>query len=164
MNSKASSATNDSNLQEQIGQRKPFANRETEAFLNITRTYAVLTDEAERLMQQYGLTGVLYNVLRILRGAGEPVTCSTISKRMLTRVPDVTRLIDRLCAKELVERHRTEEDRRLVLVTLTTAGRDLLTRMDGPVEALHCHQLGHMAADELQLLNALLVKARAAEG
>lgn len=155
---------NDTGLQGEIGQSKPFANRETEAFLNLSRTYALLSEENERFMRSFGLTGVLYNVLRILRGAGEPVTCSTIARRMITRVPDVTRLVDRLVERGLVTRFRTDEDRRLVLVGLSAAGRDLLAEMDGPAEAVQRRLLGHMTADELAALSRLLVRARAGAG
>jgi len=152
---------NMSTLQDELNQQKPFPAIEVEVFLNLTRTQAVLARANEALLRAHGLTGALYNVLRILRGANDWLTCSAIAKRMVTRVPDVTRLLDRLVAAGWVKRVRDEEDRRVVLVTLTEAGRALLAELDGPIIALHQAQLAHMPRKDLDALNALLVAARA---
>lgn len=130
--------------------------------MNLTRTQALLSRELDALLRCHGLTQVTYNILRILRGAGKRgLPCAKIGERMLTRVPDVTRLVDRLVKLGLVERYRTEEDRRLVFQRLTPTGRRLLADLDGPVRELHDHALGHLSDEELDELNALLVKARA---
>lgn len=150
-----------STLKDELNQQKPFPALEVEVFLNLTRTQAVLARANEALLRAHGLTGALYNVLRILRGAGDWLTCSAIAKRMVTRVPDVTRLIDRLVAAGWAQRVRDEEDRRVVLVALTEAGRALLTELDEPIVALHKAQLAHMPRKELEMLNTLLATARA---
>ncbi|MCY3001138.1 MAG: MarR family transcriptional regulator [Planctomycetota bacterium] len=79
---------------------------------------------------------------------------------MIQRVPDVTRLVDRLEAAKLVERARTPEDRRVVLVRITAAGRNVLDALDAPVDALHKKQFASLAPAELAELQRLLVKAR----
>jgi len=99
--------------------------------------------------------------LRILRGAGSGGLPSTeIAGRMVTRVPDITRLVDRLEATGLVERSRTSEDRRVVIVCITAKGLDVLASLDGPITKLHLAQLGHLTRKELEEFNRLLVKAR----
>ncbi|GJM18942.1 MAG: transcriptional regulator [Phycisphaeraceae bacterium] len=149
-----------STLQHQLGKREPFRSATQEAHLNVVRTAAALEGGFARLFRAHGLTGSSYNALRILRGAG-PSTCSQIGDHLVVRVPDVTRLIDRLAARGFVERARSDEDRRVVRVAITDAGRVLLAGLDGPVEALHTQQLNHMDAGELRELSRLLEKARA---
>ncbi len=82
---------------------------------------------------------------------------------MLTRVPDITRLFDRLVRAELVERTRCVEDRRVVWISLTTSGRELVDKLDGPVMALHRKQLGRLGVRKLRLLSELLEEARGEE-
>src|SRR5437867_12720314 len=108
-------------LKDEIKKKKPFDNPAEEAYLNLLRTTTMLAADFERLFKQAGLSEPQYNVLRILRGAGGGGTglglpCLEIASRMITRVPDITRLVDRLEAAGLVERSRTSEDRRVVLV------------------------------------------------
>ena len=94
-------------LGEEIGQSKPFRSLEQEAFLNIQRTAESLSYDLAKALEPYGLTPTQYNALRILRGAGEGgAACSEIASRMVTRVPDVTRLLDRLEAHGLIVRAR----------------------------------------------------------
>jgi DNA-binding MarR family transcriptional regulator len=152
-------------LQEEIKKRHPFACPEEEATLNLVRTLDHLQQEWGRLFVGHGVTGPQYNVLRILRGTdGHGLPCQEIAGRMVTRMPDVTRLVDRLVAAGLVERRRTVEDRRVVLVTITRRGLDLLARLDEPVQELHRLQLGHLSRAELAELNRLLVKVRWPDG
>jgi DNA-binding MarR family transcriptional regulator len=151
-----------SRLQEELKQSKPFDSPEVEAYLNLVRSAALLTRQQEEVLKQQGLTSSLYNVLRIVRGAGgDGIPSTSVADRMVSRVPDVTRLVDRLVALGLVERHRTDADRRLVILRLSTSGASLLTELDEPTAALHKGQLAHMTRDELVRLNELLVKARA---
>ncbi len=151
-----------STLQHELKQNKPFDAAEVEAFLNLVRSAALLTRQQDELLKQHGLTSSLYNVLRIVRGAGaDGIPSTSVAERMVSRVPDVTRLVDRLVALGLVERHRTDEDRRLVLLRLSTSGMMLLKALDAPTVALHKAQLAHMTREELVKLNELLVKARA---
>jgi DNA-binding MarR family transcriptional regulator len=147
-------------LQDEIKKRNPFDSPEQEAALNLARTNDRLQSEFARLFRRHGLTGPQYNVLRILRGAGEPLPCQEIASRMINQVPDITRLVDRLEEAGLVERSRTEADRRLVLTRITEPGLCLIARLDEPVLRLHREQLGHLTREELAELNRLLVKAR----
>lgn len=148
-------------LQEQIKQPAPFASPEAEAFLNVLRTSAQLVGSLVEVLRPHGLTQPQYNVLRILRGAGAGgLPSGEVAARMVTREPDITRLLDRMEARALVVRERSPADRRVVTTRLTTEGRALTDALDAPVQALHARQLGHLSADELAALNALLVRAR----
>lgn len=134
---------------------------EREAFLGILRTAELLDWELGQILKERGLSGPLYNVLRILRGAGsEGLPCSEIAARMLNRDPDITRLVDRLERRRLVRRVRGPDDRRVVRVASTEAGLTLLSELDEPVTALHKHQLGHVGKRRLDELVALLEVAR----
>ena len=88
------------------------------------------------------------------------MACSHIGERMVSRVPDVTRLIDKLIKLDLATRERSATDRRVVLISITSRGQALLAKLDGPTTELHQTILGHMSARELKELNRLLVKAR----
>jgi DNA-binding MarR family transcriptional regulator len=148
-------------LAAELHKRKSFDSPEQEAWLNVLRTQAVFGSEFFRLFKRHGLSEATYNVLRILRGAGEQGrSCSEIGEHMVAQVPDVTRLIDRLETAGLVGRTRTSEDRRVVMVAITPAGLDVLSRLDQPVLALHRAQFGHMTHEELRTLSDLLYKAR----
>lgn len=148
-------------LQRQLRKRRPFDSPTQEAHLNLTRTYEALNARFARLFRQYGISSSQYNILRILRGhGGEGVACQEIGDQMITQVPDVTRLVDRLESTGLAERRRTSRDRRLVLVAITDAGIEMLDRLEKPVLELHDGTLGHLTADELAELSRLLVKAR----
>jgi DNA-binding MarR family transcriptional regulator len=150
-----------SRLQEEIGKRNPFDLPEQEAVLNLARTHDHLCQQFQRLFAGAGISGPQYNVLRILRGVGgDGLPSLEIAARMITRTPDITRLVDRLEEAGLVVRTRTPQDRRLVLVRITPAGLDLLARLDQPVLDQHRRALGHLSRDELAELSRLLVKAR----
>ena len=101
-----------------------------------------------------------YNVLRILRGAPDGLACGEIGNRMITRDPDITRLLDRLEKRGLISRCRESKDRRMVMATITPEGLDLLARMDEPVRAMHRSQLGHLGRERLAALTELLQAAR----
>lgn len=171
-------------LQQEIGKRQPFEHAELEAALNIARTSSVLEGDFVRLFKQHGLSHAAYNTLRILRGhlcrdgdttkdaknlkagceqGARPlggVPSQTIGEQLITRVPDVTRLVDRLVEAGLAMRTGIEGDRRVVLVCITKAGLDLLAQLDKPILELHQKQLGHMSRERLELLSELLVEAR----
>lgn len=153
-------------LKDEIGKRRPFELAEEEAHLNLMRTAGVLACQFTRLMRRHGVSGGAYNVLRILRGEAEGgamragVPTQVIGERLITPVPDVTRLVDRLEKAGLVERARTSEDRRVVLLSITTRGLGLLATLDGPVRELHRAQLSHLSAAELKELIRLLEKSR----
>ncbi len=147
-------------LQDEIKKRNPFDSPEEEATLNLARTADRLFAEGARLLKEHGITGSQYNVLRILRGEGKALPCLEIASRMITQLPDITRLVDRLEAAGLVVRSRTPEDRRVVLIRITDAGLRLLGQLDEPIKEMHRRQLGHLTREELAELNRLLVKAR----
>jgi DNA-binding MarR family transcriptional regulator len=150
-----------SRLQAELQKRNPFDSLEQEVSLNLIRTQDHLAQPFHELFQTHGLTGPQYNVLRILRGhGGDGVPSHEIGAQMVARVPDVTRLVDRLEAAGLAERSRTAKDRRVVLVRITPAGLDVLARLDQPVLDAHRRSLAHLTRDELLELNRLLVKAR----
>lgn len=151
-----------SKLQAEIRQARPFASLEEECYLSLLRTTDVLVRREVEALKAWRLTPTQYNALRILRGAGEPgATCGEIGERMLTRDPDVTRLIDRLEARGLIERTRSEEDRRVVRTRITQTGLDLLKAIDGPARSWSRAQLGHFTRTELRQLIELLDRARA---
>jgi DNA-binding MarR family transcriptional regulator len=154
-------------LKDEIKKRKPFESASEEAYLNLLRTTGVLYADFERLFKEHGLSEPKYNVLRILRGAklnaefnGEGVPSLEIGDRMITRVPDITRLVDRLEAEGLVRRRRCEEDRRVVWVAITPKALKLLDDMDEPIVRLHREQFKHMTHEECVELSRLLEKAR----
>jgi len=149
------------NLQHEIQKREAFDSPEQEAFLNVQRSASLLGVPFDRLFKSRGLTGASYNVLRILRGAGEcGRACHEIGEQMVAHVPDVTRLIDRLEGEKLVTRSRCDKDRRVIHVKISKAGLEMLASLDGPLSDLHKAQLGHLARKELAELNRILVKAR----
>jgi DNA-binding MarR family transcriptional regulator len=151
-----------SQLQGEIRQTKPFTSAEQEAFLNLQRTADVLLRGLEQVLKPAGLTQSQYNVLRILRGAGPTgLLCREISDRMITRDPDMTRLLDRMEARNLVTRSRDRQDRRSITVRITETGRQLVSGLDGPVAELHRQQLSHLGVRRLQSLIELLEGARA---
>jgi DNA-binding MarR family transcriptional regulator len=146
-----------------IRQSKPFSSLEEEAFLNLVRTASEFADGIELLLKDFGISAAQYNVLRILRGAGPTGLCrNEIRDRLVARMPDVTRLLDRLESLGLVRRVRDTEDRRQVGTFLTDSGAELLARLDDPVETTHRNQLRHLSADELRTLIALTTRARTA--
>jgi len=130
----------------------------------VVRTYERLSVEVSRLCKAHGVSPFQYNVLRILRGAGpEGLPSLSIADRMVNRVPDITRLIDRLETMGYVRRTRSNEDRRVVRVCLTREGLRLLETMDEPLVGLHHGQLGHMSRQQLETLHELLDLARQGE-
>jgi len=148
-------------LQQELRKKRPFDLAEEEAALNLVRTSGVVKEPFDRLFAEYGISDPQYNVLRILRGHGRRgLPCTEIAAQMVSRMPDMTRLVDRLEKSGLVRRCRTEEDRRVVLICITADGLVLLGRLDEPVRDLHRQCLGHLTRRELAELNRLLVKAR----
>lgn len=148
-------------LRYDLRQTKPFKSLHEEALLSVARTDSVLIGAMERALAPYGLSMTQYNVLRILRGAGSNGLCrNEIGERLITRTPDVTRLLDRMEAADLVSRVRSTEDRRLVNTTLTTHGRSLVDELDDIAASTHERLLGHLTADQLKTLIDLLSLAR----
>lgn len=156
---------NASPLQRELKQSKPFRSLEQEALLSIERTAALLSHGVADALRPYDITPTQYNVLRILRGAGEQGLCrNEVRDRLVAQVPDVTRLLDRMEQLDLVERERAEEDRRMVFTRITRKGTRLLARLDEPVTRMHHQQLGHLGQARLRTLIDLLAAARRAVG
>ena len=152
-------------LKEDLRQNKGFTSLQQEAFLNVLRTSSALTDALEDLLRPYGISATQYNVLRILRGSGADGMCrNEVRDRMLTRMPDMTRLLDRMEEAGWVTRAREREDRRMVLTRISAAGQTLLKELDGPVNELHRVQLARLTDEQLRSLVDLLTLAREGGG
>lgn len=148
-------------LSVEIRQSKPFASIEEEALLNLTRTHEFLQQQLTEFFKQFQLTKTQYNILRILRGAGkEGVTCSQAAERMVSADPDITRLLDRLEARKLIERERSREDRRVVVSRITADGLELLKTIDKPLAEFNKRHLGCIGARKLEQLIEILESIR----
>jgi DNA-binding MarR family transcriptional regulator len=151
-------------LQRDLKQLRPFRSLEEEAFLNLARTASLLSDRIELLLKDSLISSAQYNVLRILRGAGSSGLCrNEIRDRLIARMPDVTRLLDKLEVLGFVRRQRATEDRRQVGTFLTDEGAALLSSLDEPIAAAQKNQLQHLNADELRTLITLTTRARQTE-
>jgi DNA-binding MarR family transcriptional regulator len=138
-----------------------FDSLEQEAFLNLWRTYDRLHIAEEALFEQYELTPQQYNALRLLKSENPgKVATLALAERLVSRAPDITRLLDKLVVRGLVERERPVENRRTVLVGITPEGLRLLNQLAKEVRACHQRQLGHLSAGELRQLIDLLYQAR----
>jgi DNA-binding MarR family transcriptional regulator len=148
-------------LRDELKQERPFRSIHEEAHLNLIRTTNRITDALELVLKQHGITSTQYNVLRILRGAEPKGLCrNEVSERLLNRMPDATRLLDRMEEADLVSRARDTEDRRLVTTHLTKKGRSLVDSLDEVVDRQHERHLGHLSNKQLKALIDLLTEAR----
>ncbi len=148
-------------LQQDLKQKKPFRSLQQEAYLSVVRTSTALTDAMEDLVKSRGISATQYNVLRILRGSGAEGLCrNELRDRMLTRMPDMTRLLDRMEDAGLVVRVREGDDRRMVMTRITQKGRQLLDDLDAPVMALHRKQMAGLTDAQLRSLSDLLTLVR----
>ncbi|HEY1273138.1 MAG TPA: MarR family transcriptional regulator [Terriglobales bacterium] len=148
-------------IQAEIKQSKPFASLEEETAIALARTSDQLERRVTELLKKHDLTATQYNVLRILRGAGEEGhACSAIGERMVTRDPDITRLLDRMERAGLCVRNRDAHDRRVIVTRVTPKGLDVLRRLDTPVRELNLKLLGHMGEARLKTLLRLLQDVR----
>ena len=148
-------------LQAELKQTRPFPNRASEAFVSILRTAAVLEHPLGEALRAFGLTPTQYNVLRILRGAGAEGLCGReIAERMIARVPDVPRVLDRLKAMHLIDRQRSEADRRYVTVTVTPRGLGLLDAVRPAIDAVEKARLGRLSERTLVTLIEALAAVR----
>ena len=140
--------------------RRP-GSREEAVFLDLLRTCDLLSRRPAQLLKTEDLSTTQYNVLRILRGSPEGLPCGEIASRMITRDPDVTRLLDRMEKRGLISRSRDNKDRRTVIGRITPEGLKLLARLDEPIQEIHRKQLGHFGSNRLLALTELLSIARA---
>jgi len=149
-------------LREEIRQKKPFDSPAQEAILALARTADVLQRRFAELVEPHGISLQQYNVLRILRGAGREGTPTLeIADRMIQRTPGITRLLDKLEAKQLVGRKRCPEDRRQVLCWITSQGLGLLADLDTPLVNSGTQSMSSLSASETKTLIALLDRIRA---
>jgi DNA-binding MarR family transcriptional regulator len=148
-------------LRDELKMTKAFRSLEEEAILSIARTAALLDHAHAEELKPFELTLTQYNVLRILRGAGENGLCrNEVGERLVTRVPDVTRLLDRMESAGLLVRQRGENDRRFVSTRITEKGLKLLEKIDRELPAIHGRQLGHVPQKRLRELIDLLEEVR----
>jgi DNA-binding MarR family transcriptional regulator len=140
---------------------KPFLpSTEAKLFVALLRLSDRLAQDAELLIKSHGLTPTQYNVLRILRGAGpDGLPCKRIGDRMISRDPDMTRLLDRMEKRSLITRERQTEDRRVIKTRITQAGLEILKRLDGPVDELHKKQFRHIPPPKLKALAEAIEEA-----
>ncbi len=132
-------------LQAEIAQSKPFGSIEEEAFLNLAKTTDMLQQVLETVLKPHGISHTQYNVLRILRGAGDAgLPCKQIAARMISHDPDITRLVDRMEKPGLVTRVRSAADRRVVVVRITPDGLQLIERVDQPMKIILRERFAHL--------------------
>jgi DNA-binding MarR family transcriptional regulator len=152
-------------LEREIGQTRPFRSRAQEATVAILRTADVVRRCVATVTEPAGITPQQYNVLRILRGAyPEPLPTLVIGERLIERTPGITRLLDRLAAKGLVERRRSHDDRRLVHCTVTAAGLGLLDSLEAAMDAVDDRLDAVLRPGEIATLLELLARVRAELG
>lgn len=150
-------------LKQEIKQKRPFRSVQEEVVLALARTADLLSAPMNELLRTADLSASQYNVLRILRGAGdEGLPCGEISSRMVRRDPDLTRLLDRLEARGLVKRARGVADRRVVTATITPAALELLEELDEPVDEMLKRTLAGVPVSRLKMLLEILEEFRSA--
>ncbi|MDR3734356.1 MAG: MarR family transcriptional regulator [Acidobacteriaceae bacterium] len=152
---------NKASLAEALKQTQPFADITQEAYLSILRTASEISHVADRILKEHGITQAQYNVLRILRGAGCKGLCrNEIAGRLVTAMPDVSRLLDRMEDAGLISRERGQKDRRQVSTFITPDGLTLLKELDEPVKNAHRAQFKGMKEGQLRELIDLLTEVR----
>jgi DNA-binding MarR family transcriptional regulator len=149
-----------SRLQRELKKAGPFVSLEQEVTLNIARTSDQLLLRLDRLLREHGLTGSQFNVLRILRGAGKPLPMQEIAGRTVQVVPGITGVVDRLESAGLVRRDRSTEDRRVIFVSITERGLEVVAGLDGPLPALEKKLIACLAEAEQRELIRLLEAVR----
>jgi DNA-binding MarR family transcriptional regulator len=151
-------------LQQEIRQKVPFHSASQESAIALLRTADLVRRTLARIVEPKGITLQQYNVLRILRGAGEAgIPTLEIAERMIEQAPGITRLLDRLEAKKLARRKRCPSDRRQVLCWITEEGRELLTALDEPVLRSDESLTSALPRRDLEALIRILAKVRAHE-
>lgn len=150
-----------SRIEQEIKQTRPFATRSEEAAVALLRTADLVRRMIAAVVEPVGITPQQYNVLRILRGAGDAgLPTLEIADRMIEEAPGITRLVDRLELKRLVSRERCSTDRRQVFCRITAEGLDLLARLDAPIREADANALQSLGNHDLEQLIELLDKTR----
>ena len=134
-----------------------FSNERVKALINVLYTASWINGYQNHFFQPFGISPQQYNILRILRGANEPIRVQTIKERMIERSPNATRLMDKLCEKQLIRRLPCKEDRRVVFIEITQKGLDLLNEIS---DDFNEEILNNISEDEAKQLNQLLDKFR----
>ncbi len=161
----AKTPLSESAIQRELQQTRPFHSIGAEAIVSIMRTSALIQRRLNAIVSREGITQPQYNVLRILRGAGDAgIPTLAIRDRMVDASPGVTRLVDRLERAGYAQRERSAPDRRQVLCRITAAGLSLLSRLDGPISAYDDEAVAMLAAAEKRELVRLLDAVRAGGG
>ena len=145
-------------IEKDINQRK-FKSEYQKAIINLIYTYNWTTEKLKHIFDKEGITGQQFNILRILRGSDKPLSTLQIRERMLDKMSDTSRIVDRLVLKELVKKNTCEKDKRLVDVTISDKGKRLLHKMDAfepDIEAV----VKSLTEEEAAALNNLLDKIR----
>lgn len=145
-------------LEKDINQTK-FRNELQKSSINIIYTYNWLNEQMKKWFDQYDITLQQFNILRILRGAGTPLSTLQIRQRMLDRMSDTSRIVDRMVIKQLVQKTTCSTDKRLVDITITEKGRALLEKMDDRQDEID-KILKNLTEEEARTLNHLLDKIR----
>jgi MarR family transcriptional regulator, organic hydroperoxide resistance regulator len=150
-------------LREEIKQGRPFRGPAEEATIAILRTADVVRRKLSEVIEPKGITLQQYNVLRILRGSHpDPLPTLEIGERLIEQAPGITRLLDRLESKGLVQRERSGQDRRLVLTRIRTSGLALLAELDDVVDQADRQAIGTLDPEEIAQLTAILQRVRRA--
>ncbi len=136
-----------------------FRNTQNKAMVNILFTHAWMIEHIKTFVKSENITPQQYNILRILRGAGEPLSTLQLRERMLDKMSDTSRIVERMVAKGLVQKAVSEKDKRMVDVIITPFGQELLENLDRRNEELDA-VVNHLSQDELETLNNLLDKLR----
>jgi DNA-binding MarR family transcriptional regulator len=151
-----------SRLQAELKQTKPFPRRSSEALLSVLRTAALLEHQLNDVLRPYGITELQYNVLRILRGAGPGGWCGReISERLVSKMPDVSRLLDRMEGMQLIRRERDPSDRRHVSAHITPKGLRVMEQATTTLEQFEREHFGHLDGELLQQVIDGLAEVRA---
>jgi DNA-binding MarR family transcriptional regulator len=143
-------------------QQSKFRNEYHKTVVNLIFTYNWITEKTKQFFDKGDITSQQYNILRILRGAGKPLSTLQIRQRMLDKMSDTSRIVDRLVKKELVQKVICKTDRRLVDVTITDMGMQLLDKLDSYNEQMDA-MLGNLSEEDAKMLNQLLDKIRTTE-
>lgn len=152
-------------LKDEIQQTKEFESIEEEVLLNLMRTSDAVMRDITLALKPFRLSPTQYNVLRILRGAGAGgLACGSIADRMVTRDPDITRLLDRMEKRGVISRSRETRDRRVITARITTEGLDVLRAVNEQNPKLAGAMLGHMGERRLRALCSLLEQVRCKNG
>ncbi len=142
-------------IKKAIGQNKPFRNNHHQVIVNMLFSYGWLLTKLRAFFKPFGITEKQYNILRILNGATKPISTSAIRNRLLDKMSDTTRVIDRMITKGLVQKTVNESDRRLVDIILSPEGKKLLVEIDANLENMDQITAG-LSIPEAEMLSNLL--------